>query len=427
MTSPSHPSSPEPTRRDVLAGAAGAAAFAAVPLGAPRKPRHGPDDLIRVGLVGCGGRGTGAAAQALRTKGPVQITAMADAFQDRLEGAHKHLSGDKNLAERVAADPDHRFHGMDAFEKLMDSGIDMVILATPPHFRPMQFKAAVERGLHVFMEKPVAVDGWGVRTVIEAGEMAKAKGLGVGVGLQRHHQNSYRETMKRVHAGAIGDIVAARCYWNMGGLWSKDRTPEMTDMEWQLRNWLYFAWLSGDHIVEQHIHNLDVINWAKKDFPARAYGMGGRQVRTDPRFGHIFDHHAVHYEFGDGSFMFSQCRQIDGCWNAVSEHLIGSNGRADMGGRCSITTKEGKWEYEDEGNDPYQTEHDDLFASIRAGKPNNEAERGAKSTMTAIMGRMATYSGKPVTWEQAMDSPRMGPTSYEFGPLPVDPVAKPGR
>ncbi len=294
MTSPSHPSSPEPTRRDVLAGATGAAALAAVPLGAPRKPKHGPDDLIRIGLVGCGGRGTGAAAQALRTKGPVQITAMADAFQDRLEGAHKHLSGDKNLAERVAAEPDHRFHGMHAFEKLMDSGIDMVILATPPHFRPMQFKAAVERGLHVFMEKPVAVDGWGVRTVLEAGEMAKVKGLGVGVGLQRHHQSSYRETMRRVHAGAIGDIVAARCYWNMGGLWSKDRTPEMTDMEWQLRNWLYFAWLSGDHIVEQHIHNLDVINWAKKDFPARAYGMGGRQVRTDPLFGHIFDHHAVH-------------------------------------------------------------------------------------------------------------------------------------
>ncbi len=412
-----------PTRRDFVATAAATAVLPA--LGGPRA--IGRDDLIRVGLVGCGGRGSGAVAQALRTQGPVQLVAMADAFTNRLEGSHQNLLKTDKVSERVNVEADKRFVGVDAFEKVLESGVDLVILATPPHFRPAQFKAAVERGVHVFMEKPVAVDGHGVRMVLEAAEVAKQKGLGVGVGLQRHHQTSYREMMQRVHAGAIGDIVAARAYWNMGSLWSVERTPEMTDIEWQMRNWLYFAWLSGDHIVEQHIHNIDVINWAKRAYPVRASGLGGRQVRTEARFGHIFDHHAVNFEYADDTFLFSQCRQIDGCSNAVSEHLIGTAGRADTASGCKIKSKNGDWEFEGEGNDPYQTEHDDLVSSIRAGKPINEAENGAKSTLSAVMGRMATYSGKMVTWAQAMESPRLGPTDYGTGPYPVPPVAMPGR
>src|SRR5690606_38222287 len=234
---------PQATRRQFLASGAAAAALPALRSARP----IGPDDLVRVGLVGCGGRGTGAAAQALRTAGPVQLVAMGDAFADRLESSFQTLRKNGRVSERVHVDASRRFTGLDAFEKVLDSGVDLVILATPPHFRPMQFKAAVERGVHVFMEKPVAVDGWGVRMVLEAAEVARQKGLGVGVGLQRRHQTGYLELMKRVHDGAIGDIVAARCYWNMGSLWSVERKPGMSDIEWQLRNWLYFTWLSGDH------------------------------------------------------------------------------------------------------------------------------------------------------------------------------------
>jgi predicted dehydrogenase len=412
------------SRRDFVASAAAATAL---PL-TNRPRRIGADDLVRVGLVGCGGRGTGAAAQALRTAGPVQLVAMADAFTNRLETAHQNLCKSEDVATRVNVDAGKRFTGIEAYEKVLDSGVDLVILATPPHFRPAQFQAAVDRGVHVFMEKPVAVDGYGVRVVLAAAEKAKQKGLAVGVGLQRHHQTGYRELMQRVHQGAIGDIVAARCYWNMGSLWSVERTSAMTDLEWQMRNWLYFTWLSGDHIVEQHIHNLDVVNWAKQSYPVRACGMGGRQVRTQARFGHIYDHHAVHFEYADGTFLASQCRQIDGCWNAVSEHLIGTKGRADLDtSSWKLTSKTGRWEFEGEGNDPYQTEHDDLFASIRKSQPINEAENGAKSTLTAVMGRMATYTGKMVTWEQALDSPRLGPPDYGVTAYPVPPIAIPGR
>jgi predicted dehydrogenase len=412
-----------PSRREFLAGAAAAAALPAL----PRARRIGPDDLVRVGLVGCGGRGTGAAAQALRTPGPVQLVAMGDAFADRVEAAHQNLLKAGPVGERVNVDAGKRFVGIDAFERVLDAGVDLVILATPPHFRPEQFKAAVERGVHVFMEKPVAVDGHGVRTVLAAGRVAKEKGLGVGVGLQRRHQACYLEAMRRVHGGAIGRIVAARCYWNMGSLWSRPREPGMRDVEWQLRNWLYFTWLSGDHIVEQHIHNIDVVNWAKQAYPVRACGMGGRQVRTEPRFGHIYDHHAVHFEYEDGTFLFSQCRQIDGCWNSVSEHLIGTEGRADMDGAgCRITTAAGTWESEGEGGDPYQQEHEDLIASIRRGQPIHEAEHGAMSTLTAVLGRMATYTGRMVTRDEALASPRLGPTDYD-APYPEPPVAMPGR
>ncbi len=426
-----------PSRRDFLKtstlAAVGAGALGT--LGVLPGAYAAGDETIKVGLVGCGGRGTGAANQALNTKGSVKLVAMGDLFPDRIEGASNQLKkelGDEKQ-DRFAVDSDHKFSGFDAFEKVINSGIDLVILATPPHFRPQHFAAAIAAGKHCFIEKPVAVDAPGVRLCLKTAKEAEAKKLAVVCGLQRHHEFGYLESMKRVHGGEIGDIVAARAYWNMGSLWMNPRKPEWSDVEWQLRNWLYFAWLSGDHICEQHVHNLDVINWAKgKDgqstHPVRCFGQGGRQVRTDPAFGHIYDHHDCHFEYEDGTWLFSQCRQIPGCLDNVSEHLVGTKGKASMGnGRWSIDGAT-KWRYDGDKNFPYQTEHDDLFASIRNGKPLNEGQFVAESTMTAIMGRMATYSGKMVTWEQAINSDlKLGPAKYEFGPLAVDPVAIPGE
>ncbi len=420
-----------PSRRDFLKtstlAAVGAGALGT--LGVLPGAYAAGDETIKIGLVGCGGRGTGAASQALSTPGAVKLVAMGDMFADRINGAANELKkaiGEKQ--ERFAVDKEHMFTGFDAFEKVIGSGVDVVILATPPHFRPQHFAAAVAAGKHCFIEKPVAVDSPGVRSCLKTAEEAKAKKLAVVCGLQRHHQFGYIESMKRIHGGEIGDIVASRAYWNGGALWMNPRKPEWSDVEWQLRNWLYFSWLSGDHICEQHVHNLDVVNWAKGAHPVSCFGSGGRQVRVDPAYGHIFDHHDVHYEYADGSWMFSQCRQIAGCLNSVSEHFIGTKGKASMdGGRWSMEGAT-KWRYNGQPNNPYQTEHDDLFASIRSGQPLNEGQFVAESTLTAIMGRMATYSGKMVTWEQALNSDlKLGPTKYEFGPLPVAPVAVPGE
>jgi len=267
-----------------------------------------------------------------------------------------------------------------------------------------------------------------VRRVIAAAEQAKTKKLAVVCGLQRHHQNGYLQAMERIHGGDLGRIVYARCAWDMGSLWHAARKPEWSDMEWQLRNWLYFTWLSGDHIVEQHVHNLDVVNWALQGHPLAARGMGGRQVRTDPKYGHIFDHHNVQFEYADDVRCFSECRQIDGCENDVSEHVYGSKGSCHMDSESWHIDGDKPWRYAGEKNDPYQTEHDDLFASIRASQPLNEGRMVAESTMTAILGRMATYSGKRVQWDDAIKSNETwGPKTYEFGPLAVDPVPMPGR
>ena len=420
----------QPSRRDFLktstVAALGTAALAQ--FGGLSRAYAAGDETIRIGLVGCGGRGTGAAAQALSTKGGVKLVAMADMFKDRLNGSLENLKKEISEPGRVDVAEDRKFTGFDAYKQLLATDIDLVILATPPHFRPAHFQAAVAAGKHCFIEKPVAVDGPGVRAVLSASEEAKQKKLAVVCGLQRHHQNGYVEIMKKVHDGDIGDIVAARAYWNMGSLWMNPRQPAWSDVEWQLRNWLYFTWLSGDHICEQHVHNLDVVNWAKKAHPVWCEGLGGREVRKDPAYGNIFDHHAIHYQYEDGSWMFSQCRQIEGCYNDVSEHLIGTRGNADMDGRGFNISGVNKWKYDGPNNNPYQTEHDDLFASIREGKPLNEGQFVAESTLTAIMGRMATYSGKPVTWDQALNSTIvLGPAKYEFGPLAVEPVAIPGE
>jgi len=293
-----------------------------------------------------------------------------------------------------------------AYQKVIDSGVDLVILATPPGFRPIHFEYAVKAGKNIFMEKPVAVDAPGVRQVLEANKIAKEKKLKVGVGLQRHHQYEYLETVQRLKDGLIGDIIALRVYWNGGGVWDPPlkRENAKSEMEYQMRNWYYYNWLCGDHIVEQHIHNLDVGNWVKGKYPVRANGMGGRQVRVDKKYGEIFDHHYVEFDFDDGTKMYSQCRHIPNCWNSVSEHAHGTKGTCDIsGGRISVTGGE-DWRYRGKNPNPYQVEHDDLFAAIRQGSEFNEADNGAMSTMTAILGRMATYSGKIIEMEQALAS-----------------------
>ncbi|MFO1077035.1 MAG: Gfo/Idh/MocA family oxidoreductase [Planctomycetota bacterium] len=417
------------TRRSFLHTAAAAATAAGIAkaetMGRFAAPR-GDGEELKVGMIGCGGRGSGAISQALSTKGATRLVAIADMFQDRLDGCLDALGENEHFKGRVDVAKEKRFVGPDAFKGVMASDCDVVVIATPPHFRPAHFEAAIGANKHVFFEKPVAVDAPGVRRVIAAAEKGVQQKRSVVCGLQRHHQFGYIETMQRIHAGELGKVLFGRCAWDQGGLWHIDRKPEMSDVEWQLRNWLYFTWLSGDHIVEQHVHNIDVINWAMQGHPISARGMGGRQVRTDAKFGHIFDHHNVQYLYESGAWCFSECRQIDGCLNDVSEHVYGTLGEAHMTSGAWRITGENAWQYSGPKNDPYQTEHDDLFASIRAGKPLAEGRMVAESTMTAILGRMATYSGKEIGWDEALASDeKWGPDSYEFGPLPVDAVPMP--
>lgn len=400
MNEPNHPQAGSVSRRNFLQTTSLAASGALLGgLSVERVAHAASSDELKIALIGCGGRGSGAAAQALKT-GNVKLVAMADAFKDRLDSAYGHLK--KEGGDKVQVPDSNKFVGFDAYKNAIDLA-DVVVLATPPGFRPMQFEEAVKKGKHVFMEKPVAVDGPGVRKVLAAAEEAKKKNLKVGVGLQRHHQAGYLETIKRLHDGAIGDIVAMRAYWNDGGVWVKPRQPGQTEMDYQMRNWYYFVWLCGDHICEQHIHNLDVINWVKNGYPVKCHGMGGRQVRTGKEYGEIFDHHAVEYEYEDGSRLFSQCRHIRGCWSSVSEHVIGTKGNADVSGHR--ITGPNQWRFQRQGGtDPYQQEHVDLFDAIRNDKPFNEAVNGAMSSLTAVMGRLATYSGNIIERDAVLKS-----------------------
>jgi myo-inositol 2-dehydrogenase/D-chiro-inositol 1-dehydrogenase len=376
-------------------------------------------DQLKIALIGCGGRGSGAADQALSTSGNTKLVAMGDAFRDRLDGSLDNLK--KQHPDKVEVPEENKFIGFDAYKKAIALA-DVVILATPPGFRPIHFEEAVKQGKHVFMEKPVSTDAPGIRRVLAAAEEAKKKNLKVAVGLQRRHQKNYLEIIKRVHDGAIGEILASRVYWNDGGVWVKPRQPGQTEMEYQMRNWYYFVWLCGDHINEQHIHNLDVANWLKGDaHPIRAHGMGGRQVRTGKEYGEIFDHHAVEFEYADGSRCFSQCRHIRGCLSDVSEHAYGTKGTVDLQDHkiykiagANAFSLEARAE-----KNPYQQEHDDLFDAIRNDKPYNEAFRGAQSTMTALLGRMATYSGAMVNWDDALNSEiSVMPKEYAWDAMP---------
>lgn len=437
MSDPKHTHREIPSRRDFIKASTVAVVGGSLvgTLGVARSAHAGSDDTIKIGLVGCGGRGTGAIKDAMSTSHKVKLVAMGDAFEDRLNGSLDNIKKENGGAfvSKIDVPKDRQFVGFDAYKQVLAAGIDLVILATPPGFRPIHFAAAVDAGKHIFMEKPVAVDAPGVRAVLEAAKKAKEKNLGVGVGLQRHHQKGYIETIKRLKDGAIGDIICMRAYWNNPGVWVHPRQPGETDMQYQMRNWYYFNWLCGDHIVEQHIHNLDVINWLKGAQPVRAEGMGGRQVRNGPDYGEIYDHHAVEFEYADGSRMFSYCRHIPNCWDNVSEHAHGTKGEADISGHEIRSRGWDSWRYRAErgkpdGN-PYVVEHQDLIASILSGNPYNEAEQGALSTMTAIFGRMCTYSGKMISWDEAINSQiSLAPKHYAWdAAAPTPTVAVPGH
>lgn len=366
-----------------------------------------PANELKLAVIGCGGRGTGAVFQAFETGHPIKLVAMADAFQDRLDNSFKAISG-KYGADKVAVTPDKMFVGFDGYKQAIAEA-DVVILAAPPGFRPSHFEEAVKQGKQIFMEKPVATDAAGIRKVLAAAEEAKAKKLNVVVGLQRHYQSNYREVMKRIHDGALGDIVGGQVYWNDGGVWVRERKPEQTEMEYQMRNWYYFNWLCGDHIVEQHVHNIDVANWAKNGYPIKAEGTGGRQVRTGKDHGEIFDHHVLTFTYEDGSVIHSECRHFPGAANRVDETFQGTKGKVYLsaGNHGNMTDWKGNPIYthnRDNNPNPYQVEHDELWAALVKGEYKfADAENAAKSTMTAIMGRYATYSGKVVTWEEALN------------------------
>lgn len=392
----------------------------AVPLMSNANYFSGADDTIKIALIGCGDRGTGAAIQALSTKQNVKLVAMADAFKDRLDDAYKGVtSDDANVKAKVDVPEDRKFVGFDAYKKAIPLA-DVVILATPPGFRPIHFEEAIKQNKHVFMEKPVATDPAGVQKVLAAAEEAKKKKLNVVVGLQRHYQNSYRELYKR--KDMIGDIVSAQAWWNNDGVWVRPRKPGQTEMEYQMRNWYYFNWLCGDHINEQHIHNIDVINWFKGAYPVKAQGMGGRQVRNGKDHGEIFDHHYVEFQYADGSILNSQCRHIKNTMAKVDELIVGTKGKIYAGAAKITDHKESSLYLFDQKqrDDPYQTEHDELFAAIAKGEYKYaDAENGAKSTMTAILGRMATYSGQVVAWDKAINSGiDLQPKVYDFAAAP---------
>ena len=382
----------------------------------------GADDVIKIALIGCGGRGTGAAVQALSTKQNVRLVAMADAFKDRLEDSLKNINeAMEGKKDRVQVKEENKFTGFDAYKKAIAQA-DVVILTTPPGFRPIHFEEAVNQNKQIFMEKPVATDPNGIQRVLKAAEIAKAKKLNVVVGLQRRYQNSYRELIKRVHDGAIGDIVSAQAWWDNDGVWVHPRQPGWTEMEYQMRNWYYFVWLCGDHITEQHIHNLDVINWAMEEFPVMAQGMGGREVRKGKDYGQIFDHHFVEFHYGNGAILNSQCRHQKGTMSKVDELLIGTKGKVFCDD-ARITDTKGKLIYQydlKQENQPYQTEHDELFEAVAKGEFKFwDAERGAKSTMTSILGRLATYTGEVVDWDKAINSGlNIMPTAYDFNAQP---------
>ncbi|MFZ5832920.1 MAG: Gfo/Idh/MocA family protein, partial [Planctomycetota bacterium] len=385
-------------RREFLASQALVAGGVALgSLSVARGAHAAGSDVLKMALVGCGGRGTGAAVNALNNESgaKVKLVAMADAFPDRLEISAKGIQS-KVEKESFDVTGDRLFSGLDAYQKAIDCGVDIVLLCTPPGFRPQQFEAAVEAGKHIFMEKPVATDAPGVRRILKANEKAKEKGLAVAVGHHLRHEEKHKEVVRRIHEGALGRLGFLRVYFNSAGVWVRPQKPEQTEMQYQVSNWYYFTWLSGDHIVEQHVHDIDVGNWMMKDeHPAEAQGMGGRQVRIGPDYGEIFDHHSVEFTYPDGTKMFSYCRHQPNTWASFSQHAHGDRGTASIDGHGTseirIAGQEPqRWKRTADG---HQIEMDEFFGAIAAGKPYNEVDWATQSTMTAILGRMATYSG----------------------------------
>jgi myo-inositol 2-dehydrogenase / D-chiro-inositol 1-dehydrogenase len=418
------------TRRDFLKKssllAAGAATLGNLSLA--RSVHAAGSDVLKIALVGCGGRGGGAAVNALRNTAlpNVKLWAMADAFSDRIDGRLRGIADAIDAKDKIDVPEERQFVGLDAYEKAIGCGVDVVLLCTPPGFRPMQFEAAVKAGKHVFMEKPVATDAPGVRRIMAASAEAKKKGLAVAVGHHLRHEKKHTEVVRRVHEGAIGELKFLRVFYNCDGVGIRPRQPGETELQYQIRNWYYFVWLGGDHIVEQHVHDIDVGNWFAQAHPVEAEGMGGRQVRIGKDVGEIYDHHAVEFTFANGLKMFSYCRHIPNCWDSFSQHAHGTKGTVDIQGHgTSVLSVDGekplKFRREHDG---HQIEMNDLFAAIGSGTPYNEADWAAESTMTAILGRMATYSGKIVQWDEAMKS------ELDFTPKNLSwdsvPLVKPG-
>ena len=413
------------SRRDFIRTAAlGAAAITAGCAKVGKKAAAVDDRKLRIGLVGCGGRGRGAVLNIYEADKNVELVAAGDLFGDQVDGAVK-LWAEK--LPQLNLPVDRRFTGWDAYRQVIDSDVDIIILATPPGFRPMHLRYAVERGRHIFSEKPVCVDAVGARSVLETAAMADTKGLCIVTGTQRRHSASYLEMMRRIEDGAIGEVIGGQCYWNQEGLWVKKQQPSWSDMEWQCRNWLYFDWLSGDHIVEQHVHNIDVLNWALGGPPVKATGVGGRQQRTAPEYGNIYDHFAVEFEYANGARVLSMCRQIVGSNKRVGERIVGTKGVADGDGR--IVAGRRTWEAAEDAMNPYVQEHIDLIAAIRRGEKINELRTVTDSCLTAIMGRMAAYTGREVSMNWLLNASKLDlmPKNLAFGPNPVSPVPVPGQ
>jgi len=436
------------SRRDFVRSSAATVAAGGLvgSLAGPILAHAGGSDAIKIGFVGCGGRGTGAAVQALKADPGTVLWAMGDLFPERIKSSHNGIMGEMNAMDqdngnsstwrnKVQVPEERKFIGIDAYKHVIDSGVDAVILTTWPHFRPVQMAYAVDAGKHIFAEKPVAVDAPGIRSVLESAKKAKAQNTALQVGFCWRYHQAMREGFAHVLDGSIGDITTVHTTYNTGTLPKRPRQKNWSDMEFQMHNWWHFTWLSGDHIVEQAIHSIDRMTWALGDkTPARVVCHGGRIARTGAESGNVYDHFAAVYEYDDGRRAFHTCRQISGCPNDNSDYVYGTRGAAFINGWTpnKIATRDLKgkemWKFQGHAKDMYQQEHDELWASIRAGKPNNDCQRGANTTLMALMGRMAAYTGQTISWEQALNSTqRLGPTSYEFGPLQTPPVSIPGR
>lgn len=417
---------PKNSRREFLkTGTAVAAGLSFVPYA-----HAAGSDAIKVGVVGCGGRGSGAAEDICNASGTsynIKLHALGDVFADHLKNCKDRLTKSEACKEKLDVSDDRCFVGFDAYQKVIDC-CDLVILATPPGFRPQHIEATIKAGKQLFTEKPVAVDAPGIRKVLAAYEEAKKKNLNVVAGTQRRHQAGYRESLNRIHHGAIGDLLTARVFWNQNNIWARKRDPKWSDLEYQVRNWYHYTWLCGQCIVEQHVHNIDVACWALGAHPVRAVGMGGRQVNTGPEFGQSYDHFAVDFEFPDGKHVLSMCRQIDGCAGDVSEYLVGTKGQAHL--------SPGHYDFDGPGLErlrvrneinPYVQEHIDLLEAITNGKTINELKQVAESTMAAIMGRTSAFTGLAVTWDEIMKSEvDTFPDKLEWGPCAFPPVPMPG-
>ena len=390
----------------------------------------GAGDALKIGLVGCGGRGTGAAEQALTADRGCVLVAMGDAFADQIESSHSTLKS-SDVADRVTVPPENRFVGFDAFQKVIDQ-VDLVLLTTPPAFRPEHFAYAVAKGKHAFIEKPVAVDAPGLRKFMDAAKLSKEKGLSATNGFCWRYYQPRREVMSRVHNGDIGPVLAVETTYNSAGVWEPRKTRDQckTDMEFQMRNWYYHTWLSGDHIVEQAIHGLDTMAWALGDNPpVSCYGVGGRQTRTDARYGNIYDHFSVVYEYPEEIRGYHQCRHWANTTAKVADFVQGTRGRADVFGKK--ISGPNKFRYRPaagEKIDMYQAEHNEMFAALRSGNPLNNADLAASTTLIALMGRMAAYTGEIITWQDALNSKEaLVPETLSWDtPPPMIPVAIPG-